>query len=319
MRRRSFPRPGALPLLVILSGCGTPPAPRRVEVTERALPISFEFTTASPPASASAIPTASSTAQTEPPPEAAAFQAFSAEQLDSLTADLKSRRVFRHVLLGRMPNHETRETWMLSKDGRQLDLVCEHGVRTPGERFPEPSRWYVLSTASFVAINPSPAQTGATQYRRDQSGATPKPFPDEERRSYRSSPAGMTACEEIGEELTLSCTPTTLPLLRPNAKMKYTRRNDDSYDIRLEPSARRTVTGLSCVFKAPEENNPFVYYAFPGPGFCPSVDTEPSLFFSNRGPAVERLVYSDSLQYATFREAVLMPFDGELPANLEGT
>jgi hypothetical protein len=49
------------------------------------------------------------------------------------------------------------------------------------------------------------------------------------------------------------------------------------------------------------------------------VETEPSVFFTSRGPAVERVVYSDSLQYATFREAVLMPFDGELPANLEGT
>ena len=307
MRRRPFPQSGALPLLVILSGCGTPPAPRRVEVTGRALPISFEFTTASPPASASAIPTASSTAPTEPPPAAAAFQPYRAEQLEPLTANLKSRRVFRHVLLGDMPHHERRESWMLSKDGRQLDLVCEHGVETFGDGFPEPSRWYVLSTASFVAINPSPAQSGATQYRRDQSSATPKPF--------RSSPVRMTTCEEIGEELTLSCTPTKLPLLRPNAKMKYTRRNDDSYDIRLEPSARRTVTGLSCVVEAPNVDNPFFYYAFPGSGFSPSAETEPSVFFSNRGPAVERVVYSDSLQYATFREAVLTPFDGELPEN----
>jgi hypothetical protein len=211
-----------------------------------------------------------------------------------------------------MPHHERRESWMLSKDGRQLDLVCEHGVRTPNEYgFSEPSRWYVLGSASFVAINPSPAQTWATQYRRDPSGATPKPF--------RSGAARMTTCEEIGEELTLSCTPTTLPLLRPKATMTYSRTDDDRYDIRLEPSVRRTVTGLSCVVKAPNVDNPFFYYAFPDFGFRLSVDTEPSLFFSTRGPAVERVVYSDSLQYATFREAVLTPFDGELPANLEGT
>ncbi len=210
-----------------------------------------------------------------------------------------------------MPVHQLRESWILSEDGQQLTMACEHGDRVLGDDdgFQEPPRWYLVGSASFAAVDPSPAQTWSPRYRRRQRDSIPNPFPGEPGQRVG------TTCDELGEELTLSCTSTKLPLLGPNATIKYTRQEDDRYDVRWEPKTRRTVTGLSCVVTATKVNSvPFRFYEFPDFGFQISVDIEPSLFFSNRGPTVERVVYSDYLQYATFREAVLTPFNAEPPA-----
>ena len=91
--------------------------------------------------------------------------------------------------------------------------------------------------------------------------------------------------------------------------------HDDHSNIRWAPSARRTVTGLSCVVETTNvDSSPFDLYSFPDFGF--QADTGSTLFFSSRGPTSERVVYTDGIYYAIFREAVLAPFDEELPAHL---
>ena len=183
----------ALLLLVTLFGCGTPPD-LRLEVSERGLTMSA--TTPSTTASASSTQTASSTpGSIERPAEASSF---TAEQLESLTAELRGPRVFRHVRLGRGHNNQQRESWMLSEDGQRLTVACEHGDPVWDDKFLEPTRSYLLSSASFIAVDPAPAQTWATRYRRGQIGPTPNPFPGQLRSdSYRPSQRGKTLCDAL--------------------------------------------------------------------------------------------------------------------------
>jgi hypothetical protein len=324
MMQCSFNQRGALLLLVILSGCGTPPAPRRVEVTEPALPMSFEFTTASPPASASSNPPAPATsavASSATPPTPAAIP-FSAEEIAALTTERRSRRVFRHVLVGNMPGVRQRDSWMLSKDGRELTLTCEHAdpesMENVAEGNPEPPRWVLVGSASFVAADLVPGQAIASHYQRTGIRVIPKPVDKAycDQRGYDwygCSQRSWTTCGDIGEELALACTQSKLPLLGPNALVHAEGSGDEGYVISWRPSARRPVTGLSCVVSAPQgDPDAFDYYDFTDDS------AKSTLFFADR-PAVERLVHSSGLHYVGFREAVLKPFDGSLPPYLGGT
>ncbi len=299
-----------------LVACGAPSEPARDVAPPPALSSSAPAPTASAAASATtASPSASASpsapAATE---EVARYAPLPSAELERLTAELRERRVFRHLLLGSMPSR-ARDTWALSKDAKELTLTCE-GDRDgsnsepsgPPDRFP----WYVKASVSFVAADPPSTRAGETRYRRERliGIATLAPEclgPYDEACPF---PAMRSTCTEVGEELVMTCTPAKLSALGRNAKVEATRR-DDGWEVRWKPSARRPIAGLSCEVTAPKgDPNGFAFYDFPD-------DTaKPMLFFSDRGPAVERLVRSGGLQYAGFREAVPTPLEAELPAYL---
>jgi hypothetical protein len=202
------------------------------------------------------LPTAAASAVTSPAP---LVVPFGAEEIESLVAERKGRRVFRHVLVGQMPSIRERDTWMLSRDGRELTISCEHDdppLEEVAEHNPEPPRWFLVGSATFVATDLVPGQSVASHYRRERLRVIPKPIDrgvcDHEGYDSRDcNQLGWTACGDIGEELAISCAPSKLPLLGPNALVQA-ERSGDGHVIRWQPSARRAVSGLSCVVAAPK-------------------------------------------------------------------
>lgn len=272
-------------LLGLLARCGP--------MTDVPLDASTSVTAAtSRPAVATSSPVASVAPSTTATSEAPS-PGLSAEQIHSLTEQLRGRRVFRHLLLGNMPAERERHSWLLSKDGKQLTLTCEQGdpARVESGR-PDPMRWFLVASASFVATDLSPGGTWAPHYRREQVAALPRRSP--------------TVCAGVGEQLALTCRVAKLQVFGANAFVPVETRSEAP--IRWHPSARRAVTGLSC--EATARDFELTFYDFP------KGTPRPMLFFSDAGPAVERIVYSDAVQYADFREATLAPFDGLLPPHL---
>lgn len=291
----------AATLLRSLTACA--PAPTT------ALDLRASAPTTTPSASPSAIATARATAPPEPspgPPSRTASTSnvtrlpegatFSAEQLDSLSDLLREGRAFRHVLLGQMPSERVRDTWMRSRDGQRLTLACEQADHGGNERgSPHPRRWYVVASATFVAVAAEQGQW-PTRYRREQL--------------VEIAGAPRTACAGLRDGLEMTCRHTTVQVYGPDAFVPVETRNEDP--IRWRPSTRRAMDGVGC---QPAGGDPdgFVLGFY---DFAMSDPKPPMIFFGDAGRVVERVVFADAAQYNDFREATLGPFDGALPPHL---
>ncbi len=272
-------------LVVGLVGCPASP-----ELPPGTAPPASASTTAEPRSSAtpapSAAPIPSASASASAPVE------IGPEQLQALTTELQSRRVFRHLTLGNMPAERERHSWMLSEDGRHLTLACEQG--DPGRvesGSPEPKRWFLAASASFVADAVPAGQAWAPVYRRERIVTLPR--------------IPWTVCGKVGEALAMACSSAKEQLYGAHAFVPVETRREAP--IRWQPGTRRAVAGLACEVKAGVE---LPFYDFP------DSSAGPMLFFGEKKQPVERLIHSDAVQYAGFREAVLSPFDGSVPPHL---
>jgi hypothetical protein len=276
-------------LVFLLFGCGS-----TTEPAVEASPVSPASLTASP----SIAPLASAEGVVSAAPSASAPEAISvplemtAEQLQALTLELESRRVFRHLTLGNMPVR-ARDSWLLSDDSKQLTLTCEREVDEPLETgSPVPKRWFVVASATFAATDVPAGKAWAATYRR--AALT------------RVRDGAGTLCTKLGEELTLDCKPASVQLYGPTAFVPVETRREEP--IRWRPSTARAMNGLGCDAKA-DGFRPSFYESSSSPKL-------PMVFFADKKVPVERLVHSDAVQYMGFREAALTPFDGSLPEYL---
>lgn len=281
----------------VSGGCASTPEPQ--EDKGRAATASATATASasaipgpsSAPASTASAPSASTSAA--PAASSAAALEMSPEQLAALDAELRSRRVFRHATLGNMPVRE-RNTWLLSEDRKELTLTCELDEdRRIESGSPVPKRWFVVSSSTFSTSDAPTGKAWAASYRR--VGST----------SVRHAPS--TLCAELGEELALDCKPSSVRLYGPTAFVPVETRREQP--IRWKPNAARSVSGTGCTASADALAESF---------YLPSFELEqPMVFFATDAKLpVERLVHSDAVQYAGFRESTLTPFDGSLPEYL---
>jgi hypothetical protein len=211
-----------------------------------------------------------------------------------LTEQLRTRRVFRHFVLGNMAG-TTRHTWMLDADGRRLTVVCEREDSPVVEAGrPDALRWYVVASASFVAVEVPAGQTWAPIYRREELTWI----------------GGMwrSTCTELGEEITFDCRTAKLHVRRPNAYVPS--ETGSVAPIVWRPTARRTVDGLGCDVGPRGDHLSWYDYPYEYP---PPVPPRPMIFFRGVNEGTEGLVHSDALQYVGFREAAPpVPFDPRL-------
>ncbi len=300
-------------LAVTLLGCRTPQQVPRKGTAQR--PPAASLTTTSAGTTAFSSPTSSADAPSTAGTRSPLVSALALGDVDDLTEELRSRRVFRQVVLGNMPIR-ARESWLLSESGSSLIITCEADPEDgPLESNTSDRPWYLEASAVFVATEPPPlAKTRVTQYRRERLVSI-WPMPSECLVvGQGSSPPGhcprvlpSSTCADIGDELTLTCSPARLPILSPSASVDATWTDNVGWSYGWKPSGRKTVAGLSCEVSIPHaDSDPFTYYN----------DSKPTLFFADRRLSVERLVYAGGLHLVGFREAVLTPFDGALPAHL---
>lgn len=286
-------RSRAAVLAVVLVGCASAPEP-----PQDAPRVATTSTIASPLAPIVASSSPSSAAPPEPsPPSSELPLELSVEQLQALDAELHSRRVFRHLTLGRMPVRE-RNTWMLDEARASLTLACERTADGHAESgSPVPEGWFVVSSARFAASDVPAGKTWAASYRRVES--------------TQARNAGRTLCTELGEELSLDCKPATVSLRGPTAFVPAETRREEP--VRWKPGNVRVVNGTGCTV----ESGAIVLSFYRSEYVGSSEPKQPMIFFANdRKLPVERLVHSDALQYQGFRESTLTAFDGSLPEYL---
>ena len=279
-------------LLLLLAHC-RPSTDNALDTTPTPGPTPSAVPSAAPAAVPAPVPSAVPSASASPDLEGTAPPpyAFSAQDAHALTTLLQRRRVSRLLILGNMPAVRERHSWMLSDDGRELTLLCEHGdARLIVSGRPTPPRWYLVASVAFEAAQP-PQARWATEYRRQRFKASPR--------------VSRQTCLKVGERVALSCHPDSRRVLRPNAFVPVD--TPAGAPVTWQPSARRRVPGLACSITAPSLS----YYDFPADSGVPM------LFFSDVGSGIERVVYVGQRQYADLREsAPWTPLDPTLPKHL---
>lgn len=269
---RRFERAVGGSLLLVLLACepmrsapraapSASPMPSAPRVVPSASPMRLA-PRAAPSASAVAAPSATASA-------AKPLPALTRESVVAAVKAQKGGAVFRMTLWGMMPEAPARETWLLSRDGQRLVLVCETGSMTDEHHS---GRWRVEAMATFDAA-------GTSHFQRVQ---------------LLEAGTRNSLCRTLGE-LTLDCENQTWRIRPTNTSVPSDLDPDAS--TRWVPAGQTSSPGRACrLGTSAQGDEPFLYYAaFDHP------TGPPRLFFSADKRPIERRVHDDARQYAGYR------------------